>query len=171
MSQTTFPTGQVDALFEGSRATAEPWITASAVSAEASAEIPFGRMVQKGTTDDSALILAGAAATDLIGIVAFRQGYSKDVDLGLTGLKPKATLELVRKGVVWVIAEDAVVAHTTAVRVRHTVGAGAIGRFRGAAVAGQTFLLTGVKWRTSASAGQLAMLEIDMAALTATADV
>jgi hypothetical protein len=170
VSQTTFPTKQNPLLFEGSRATSEAWNSMSAVSAEASAEIPFGRMVQKGATDETALALAGAAATDLLGIVAFRHGYSKDVDLGLLGLKPKATLEIVRYGVIWVIAEDAVVAHTTTVRVRHTVGAGALGRFRGAAVAGQTFLLTGVKWRTSASAGQLAQLEIDMAALTATAD-
>lgn len=145
----------------------------SATSSEVSAEIPFGVMVQRGASDDLALLLAGAAATDLIGVVAHSHAHAKDLELGTTGLKPKATFSIMRIGSLWVTVEDAVTAFTTAVRCRHTAGAGGtvLGAFRGAAVAGETFLLTGAKWLSSASGGARAKLEVNMTVMVATADV
>src|SRR5262252_5527883 len=77
--------------------------TRSYVSAESSAEIPFGQMLKQGSTDDTALRLT--AATDvnkLIGILVHSHAYAQDQELGTTGLKPKTTLGVLDKGVIWV---------------------------------------------------------------------
>ena len=142
----------------------EELLSCTLTSAEASAEIPFGVMVQGGASDDLALLLAGAAATDLMGIVGHSHRFAKTNELGTSGLKPKVTFKGLRKGTLWVISEEAVTPQST-VRVRHTAGAGGttLGQFRVAAVANETFNISSfARWRTSANALQPAKLEIDM---------
>jgi hypothetical protein len=162
MSQTTLAS-QTVAPFEGCVVDVVPGGMATATSAEASSEIPFGVCVQNGASDDLALLLAGAAALDLIGIAAHSHAHAKDTELGTTGLKPKTTFNLLRKGRIYVFSEEAVTPADT-VRVRHTAGAGGtvLGRFRKAAVAGETFDISlFARWVKSGSAGGLAILEVD----------
>lgn len=162
MSQTSVNAAGQSPTFAG--VIVESLLKASAVSAEASSEIPFGVMVQRGTTDDSALLLAGAAATDLFGIAVHSHAHAKDLELGTTGLKPKASFSVLRIGSIWVLSEQDVTPQNT-VRVRHTAGAGGsvLGKFRVAAVANETFDISSfARWVTSSTAGTPAKLEIDM---------
>lgn len=75
---------------------------------EASAEIAFGRAVKFGTNANGALL--PAAESDVIaGIVLHSNAYTTGTstsDLGTTGLRPDATLSVLRKGRVWVTVED-----------------------------------------------------------------
>lgn len=143
----------------------------SATSQEASAEIPFGVMVQPGTSDDGVKLLSGAGGTKMGGVVVFSNSYDAPVQLGSTGLKPGVTFDRLRKGRIIVLCEEAVVANTSAVHVRHTTATTEqVGAFRATASAGKTFTLTGAKWLTSAGAGEPAVLEVDLDVMVASAD-
>lgn len=137
-----------------------------ATSEEASAEIPMGVMVAIGTEDDGALLLhtsAAAMATKLKGVSVFGQGYAKDTELGSTGFKPKCTFDVLNKGRIYVKVEETV-APGDDVRVR-VVAAGAEvkGAFRKTADATDCVKINKfAKWIRGASAGGLAVLEIDM---------
>lgn len=76
-------------------------------NAEASASIPFGRAVCPHSTDEDGAILPAAETDKVIGIVARYQNHSMDVDLDSTGLKVGATMDVLRKGAIYVVAEDA----------------------------------------------------------------
>ena len=77
------------------------------VSEEASAEIAFGRAVKFGTADTGAL-LPTAESSIIAGIVRFSHAYgiSPFGDLGTIGVKPGGNLSVLRKGRIWVVAED-----------------------------------------------------------------
>jgi len=135
----------------------------SRVNGEASAEIRFGAMVAQDTADDECDLLA--ADTDKpIGVVVHSHAYDKPNDLGDTGLKPKAMVNVLRKGRIWVPVEEAVVAMDP-VFVRHTVAdSGSFqGAFRKSDDNNETIDLTGVaRFLTSASASGFAVVEVDM---------
>lgn len=98
---------------------------------EASAEIPFGRMLAAGAAQDEALLLA--LTTDkLIGVSVFGQAYAHDNELGSTGFKPGTSFDVLRKGRIVVKVEDAV-SPSGSVHVR--IGGAAPGAFRGTAEA------------------------------------
>lgn len=129
---------------------------ASYVNEEASAEIPFGVMVQQGTLDTDALLVA--VQTDIpIGVVVHSHAYAKDDELGTTGLKPNVTLGILKRGVIWVTAVDAV---TPADDVRYTEAGGG---FLTTAAGGVTVSCAEfARFLTTAGAGELVQLEIDM---------
>lgn len=146
----------------------------SRISTEASAEIPFGTMVTWGTSKDTdALKLNTSAAAmvgKLAGVVVFEQAYAKDTELGTTGLKPGATLNLLRRGRIYVLPEESV-APGDAVRVR-AAGTGTIGAFRKTSDTGNTLDCSKfAQWVTSGSSTVPAVLEIDLVGMgMATAD-
>lgn len=87
----------------------------SMVSEEATAEIPFGvavvfNQLEAGDVDNGAVV-PDAIDEIVAGIVVHQNVYSvgSGGELGDTGLKPGATLNVLRKGRIWVKAEDAVV--------------------------------------------------------------
>ena len=95
---------------------------------------------------------------------------------GRVGYPDKQMVNVLSKGVIYVYTTDAV-ALGDAVRVYHTDSASASsnygykGRFAKDAEAGKTFLVTaGARWLSAASAGAIALLEIDIPTLTVTAD-
>ncbi len=156
-------------------------------SEEASAGIPFGVMVCRGTADDGILLLntsAAAMATDtaLVGITLFDHHFARNVELDADGaLAPEATCAVLTKGTCLVQVEEAV-APGDAVHVRVVTGgsdgygpAGAenAGAFRASPTSTTDCINVSsfAQWRSSADAGGYAELEIDMtmAALT-TAD-
>lgn len=129
---------------------------ASYVSEEAAAEIPFGVMVQQGTADTQALLIAAQADVP-IGVVVHSHAYAKDDELGDTGLKPDVTLGILKRGVIWVTAIDAV---TPADDVRYTEAGGG---FLTTAAGGVTVdCSTFARFLTTAGVGELVQLEIDM---------
>lgn len=142
--------------------TAEFGDVVSAVNEEAAAEIPFGVMVKQGTDDDDVKLLA-AQADKLKGIVVFGHNFDYPVQRGDTGLKPGVHFGILRKGRIFVRTEDAVTpaseVHVRAVAVDPEVK----GAFRGTDDGADTLDITAfAKWVTSADAGEVAILEIDM---------
>lgn len=140
----------------------------SKISEEASAEIPFGVMIITGSTneDDGAKLLHTSSAVSaplLGGVVLWTDNYAKPSELGDTGLKPGVTLNVLQKGRVWVLTEDAVDPHD-AVRVRAvTAGAEVKGAFRSAADSTDCVDISKfARWITSTSGPGLAIVEIDM---------
>jgi hypothetical protein len=133
----------------------------TATSEEASAEIPFGRMVAQGVEDDGCKLLVEDA--QLKGVTVFSHLYAKPTELGDSGLKPGVTFDVLKRGRIIVFPEDAVTPQSE-VHVRHTVqGQTFAGAFRGTASASNTLDLTGyARWETSADAGEPAVLWIDM---------
>lgn len=144
---------------------------ASAVN-EDSAALPFGVMVAQGDADDG--VVLPTATTDLLkGVVVFYQGYLRPEELDDDGLQPGVQLGVLRHGRIWVRPEDAVTP-TSGVHVRRTSGGPSeqLGAFRGMGDGTDTIDCSlFCKWMTSADAGELAKLEIDMTmASTTTAD-
>ena len=157
---------------------------------ESGAVIPYGHAVivdSAATSGLGAKLPAGAAATDILGIAVdsnvFENGAStytatpsnKTAD-GRIGYPDKQMVNVLSKGVIFVYTTDAV-ALGDAVRIYHTDSASASsnggykGRFAKDAEAGKSFLVTaGARWLSAASAGSIALLEIDIPTLTVTAD-
>src|SRR5688572_3054806 len=101
--------------------TAERGIIDSAFSEEASAEIPFGVMLQQGTADDGAKLLATSAAAmavRLLGIAVRSHDFAIGLQLGTGGgLLPGIPFGCGKKGRFRVLVEEAV-SPTADVRVR-----------------------------------------------------
>lgn len=169
MSQTAVTTQDTNP-FAGKIVTAEPGSPRSYTSEESSAEIPFGVLVVHGTNEDAGALLPDGSGDVPIGVVCHSHAHAKDTELGSTGLKPKATFGVLRKGVIWVAVEDAV-DPGDAVRVRKVAGVGEqLGAFRAAADSTDCSVLTGAAWLTSTSGAGFAQLEVDMTAATLTSD-
>lgn len=152
----------------------------SARQAEASAEMPFGVMVcRDGTTPDTAKLLhtsAAAMATNLLeGVTVHGHSYAEPQELADTdagGLKPGATVAILKVGPIWVLPEDTVTPSSD-VRVRVVVaGAEVKGAFRGAADASDCVEITPfARWLTSGSSTVPAIVFVDMTNVAlATAD-
>lgn len=148
--------------------------TMSMKNVEASAAMPFGRgVIFKGsnTTDQDALV--PSAETDKVcGIVAHSHAYQRSYtnaagatvgELSSAGLLPGAMLNVLRRGIIWVIAEDAVVPGD---RLWIRCTAGGAGEVVGGCVPADEGTETidctnqGV-FLTTASAGALAQLQVD----------
>lgn len=138
----------------------------SAINEEASAEIPFGVMVCRGTTDLGVKLLntsAAAMASALKGVVVFGQSFAKPDDLGDTGLKPFMAFSILSKGRIYVQVEEAV-AIGDAVRVRAVATGGEVkGAFRTSADASDCVDISKfARWTRGADAAGFAIVEIDM---------
>jgi len=140
----------------------------SRVNEEASAEMPFGIMVVRGTdkATDALLLHTSAAASDslLAGVVVYSAAYAKPEELGDDGVKPNMTVGLLQKGRIYVLPEEAV-APGDAVRVRAVVsGSEQAGAFRTTADDTDDCIDISkfARWITSGSSTVPAVLEIDM---------
>lgn len=149
------------------------------MSAEASAQIPFGVAVAfkpSPTYDTDATMPANS--TDLVaGILVHSHDYARQFvvtqpdgttatvgDLGTTGVAPGAHLGVMRKGRIWVVVEDGcAVGDRLYVRYSSHTGVGTqLGAIRATADSGYTIDLTKVgQFVTSCAAAGLAMLEVD----------
>lgn len=159
MSQITIPAVPMTVGFAGMKSDNGDDDIKSYVQAESSAEMPPGVMLMKGTGDRDAK-LPDAETALLIGVLGHTMSWAPS-ELGSTGVKPKASLPVVREGRRFVITEDAVVPGQRAY-VRFA-GTGQKGAFRGTAVVGETIDVTGqVAFLTTADAGALVEVEIDM---------
>lgn len=122
---------KMDAAFAGMLADNSDHTTDSFVNEEAANEIAFGTMVKFGTAANGALNLSASADADkLAGILRHQHAYNLDNELGTIGLKPKATLGILKRGKIYVNVDEAVNPKSP-VRVRCTTNAGALGAFNG----------------------------------------
>ncbi len=136
-------------------------------SEEASAEIPFGVMVCRGTDkDDGALLLntsSAAMADILLGVVVHSHAYDKDNELGDTGLKSAVSFDVLTHGRIYVLPEETV--HPgDAVRVRAVAGGSEVkGAFRTTADSTDCVDITSfARWARGGDSTTPAILELDM---------
>lgn len=140
-------------------------------SEETSANIPFGVFVQHGTADDGVLLISGAGP-DLAGIVVHSHSFERLTELADDGLKPGATFGVLKKGRVFVTVNTDVLM-TDEVHVQTVADTGkTVGSVGKAADTGKSTDISGLaRWKRSALAGEIAVLEIDMTNIgLATAD-
>jgi hypothetical protein len=132
---------------------------------EVSAEIPFGTAVIFGSaTDEDSAKLPSAETDAVAGIVLHDYNYQPGIDLGDTGVKPGVTINVLRKGRVWVVArKGAVVLGVSRLWVRAVAGGGEfLGACEDADDSTDTIDCTnqGV-FMSSGAADALVMLEVD----------
>lgn len=118
MSQTTVNAAGMPAAIQGQLADSGPHDIVSAYSQEATAQIPFGVGLMKGSVAQAALLPSGVSGTmEIYGLNVYaprmRAGAADAAgnfvgDLGASGLLPKAPIELGRAGRFWVPVEAAV---------------------------------------------------------------
>lgn len=131
--------------------------------------IPFGRGVVRSASGDDLAVLPSATGFVFEGISVNRaKGRIKDnsVSPPITGdaeYKEDESFPVLRKGRIWVIPEDAVTPASD-VYLRHTANGVTFvpGRWRTDADTAKGDQITGARWLTTASAGQLAVLEINL---------
>lgn len=159
MAQLSYTTNMAPA-FAGMKVDIGQDYVRSMVNAEATAELPFGIAVVQGTGDD-ACILPVDAASKYVGVVLHSHHYDPTYDMGVVGLKPKVTVNILVWGQCYVTVEEAVTVGDR-VFVRHTPGTGTQrGAFRRSADAATTIEIRGARYLTSAAAGGVAQVEVD----------
>jgi hypothetical protein len=132
---------------------------------EGALNIPFGVGLKKGAADD------GYATPTLVGdLIEGIAVHTHALDtIGLSGLspatagiQPKEMFTVLRSGEIYVLVEEAVVAHGP-VYCRYAAGAGGtiLGSFRTSADTATAGLVKGAKYLTSAAAGGIAKLSFD----------
>ncbi len=139
-------------------------------------EVPFGTMLIQGTAYNQAKAPTAQSAA-FVGVVVHSHAYAKDTELGDKGLKLNATMSLLRRGRIWVYVPEAVTVGGT-VRVMiddNNDDQGDLegpGSFRTSDVTGthSEVLTGGARWMTATAGAGLALLELDMDALTTTND-
>jgi hypothetical protein len=129
------------------------------VSEEASAEIPYGVGVARGTAADGVLLPTNVNAK-MRGVVIHSHNQEPSIALGTVGLKPRSCFGVLRRGRVALLVEEAVVAGDRGF-VRFA-GTGQKGAWRKSAVTNETIDLTAqVEFVTAAGANGLAFADVD----------
>lgn len=153
-------------VFAGTLVEDEPHMVESAVNAEATASMPFGLLVKKGTNDRDALI-ATSTGTPL-GIVLHSQGYAKAYgdfagEVDTVGVVAGVQLNVLRKGVCYVLLSENSITPASAVRCYVVADTGhALGTFGKTADGGKTTLLANARFLDSGGAGDRVRLYVDM---------
>lgn len=160
MSQTSYTTTQ-PAAFAGLLYDVGPHDIITRITEETVLEVPFGVVVAFGGADNQCE-LPDATTDKCLGIVVHSHDYDASA-LGTVGVKPKNLLQVLRKGRIWVLAENGVAPGDRGF-VRAVAGAGGtqLGAIRQAAVGGETIdATTQIVFVTTALAGGLAVVEVD----------
>lgn len=173
MSQTSY--AQQAAAFAGMMADmTQAYVKDTYVQGEASAEIPFGAFVVMGTGPVSgdpalgggtpALGKLPAASTDDYkggGFVIHAHDYDKRLELGVTGLKPKTMMSVLRRGKIWVTSGTAM-GIADPVYVQYTAGIASPGQVANASDGGKNVQLFGARVVYATLAAGLVCVEVDM---------
>jgi hypothetical protein len=148
--------------YAGMRADNGPCDTLSCYNRNGTA-IPFGLALVKGTGDrDVKLPVGGSVAADFMGLAEFTHAY-KNYDLASPlGIPIGGMVDVARKGRYLVQVDGTVVAGGP-VFMRIAAGTGTqLGAFRGDADTASCVALTGLKFLSAATAGNLAIVEINI---------
>lgn len=123
-------------------------------------DIPFGVAVARKA--DGTIKLPTLTGDLILGVAVFDQSRENRALASDAAIADGSPMNVLRKGVVWVEVEDACT-EGGVVYVRHA-GSGDKGAFKGSDDSTNASLLAGARWlSTQASAGGLALLEIDLA--------
>lgn len=127
-----------------------------------SEKLLVGKLVSRGAEELE--VKSPAAATDItasaLGIVLKSHDVQTDPSSSEQCLPIGKPASVMKKGRAWVKVEDGCV-YGGAVNVRYA-GTGSKGAFLGTAVTNETAVLPGAKFITSAGAGELAVVEINL---------
>jgi hypothetical protein len=151
--------------FAGALADNGPKDFLSRTNGNASAEIPFGIGVIFGTTDGTAK--TPAAVTDkVVGVVAHSHAYQPGAQLGTTGVAALGDLNVLRKGRIYLVAEqDVVPGDRLFCRAVSGAGGTVLGAWRKAHVAAETIdTSTQVQVLSTAVAGSVFVAEVNFVA-------
>lgn len=137
----------------------------SYISEEASAVMPFGIAVAKGTADFGALLMVNGSSV-IVGLAA----HTHQVDPGQAGntpagagIPPKYAINVLKRGRMYVQVEEAVTP-ASPVFVRFAAGAGGTqkGAIRASADTATAVAWTAARFLTSASANGYAVIEVNL---------
>lgn len=128
-------------------------------------DLKFGRVALRGASDDLAILPAGSAGV-VMGVVLRREDIEPSQLAGTGDIPAGHSAICLRKGRVWVVPEVNVT-QGQEVYYRHAnttpdAAPAALGRFRNDADTADATLLPGAVWASSASAGALAILEVNL---------
>lgn len=135
----------------------------------AAAEVKFGCVVTRGASPDEIVHpdAAGEITDEKLvrGIVVAAHECESKSDGAAPGYVAKSVVPVMRKGRIWVLAEDTITEGTSTVNCRLAANGSntQLGALRGASDTSFTAVLPKSKWKTSTTGnGQLAVLEIDL---------
>lgn len=139
------------------------------VQSEASLQMQFGTMVMQGVADNAALILTAGNVLKIIGAVQYSGAYQKGQEVGTVadangklGILPNTLFNVLKRGRMWVLCEEAVTP-ASVVRVRCTNAGNGAGTFRTtSAGAGLSMLLVGARYLDTAGIGGFSRVEFDI---------
>lgn len=139
-------------------------IVDTGISEEASAAIPFGFFVQKGTNQDGVKLPTGATTpVQLRGISVHGHSFERKTELFDDGLQPKAVFGVLQRGRVFVKANTDVVVGDEVHVCIDTHSGYEIGRCGKDGQAGDTIDITAfARWVRGGLKGSVVVLEIDM---------
>ena len=151
---------------------------ASYFSQEASLQMQFGAMMMQGADDFGDNILTAGNVAKMVGVVVYSGAYQKGNELGAVadsngklGILPTVTHNVLKRGRIWVLCEEAVTP-ASVVRVRCTNAGNGAGTFRTtSAGGGLSMLLVGARYLDTAAIAGFSRVEFDILARnTFTAD-
>lgn len=136
------------------------------ISRAAEGAVPFGKFVVLGTDKDNQAKLPAASgdivAQKVLGVSLHDHARESQNDGLAAGYLTKESMSILKKGMVYVTAEEAVTPSDT-VYVRHTVnGALTVGSVRKDADTDKAVALAGLRFMSSAGAGELVKLSVDL---------
>jgi hypothetical protein len=139
----------------------------SAMNQEASAGIPFGRFVQRGTLDKTAKLLTGAT-NYIAGLAVFGHSFARDTEVNSDGdIMPGVDFGCAEEGEFFVLVAGNV-DPTSEVHLFHTVGTGdqLVGTCGPSAVSNKTLDISAfAKWKRTALSGKVGVLSFDLRGL------
>jgi len=126
------------------------------------AAIPFGRGVTKVVGEDEQVQLPDGTDNTIFGISHSTQAIEQ-TSAGVVEYADKEPVNVLRRGVVWVQAEEAIDPDSDSVFCRYASGGGGtvIGRFRTDADTASAVAVTGAIFLTSTAAAGLVKIEIN----------
>lgn len=141
---------------------ADSKVSDTGISEEATASIPWGVMVKKGTANDGIKLLT-AQVNVLRGVVHYDGALTKPSELDDAGVRPFVAMPVLQKGRVYVYSEEAI-NPSLPVRVRAVAtGIQIPGSFRTTADGVTCVNISSyAKWKSTTTGAGPAILEIDM---------
>lgn len=169
MPQTSVLTAPVAAISGQLADTGRDMNLASYFSQEAALQMQFGTIVMQGAADYGCNVLTAGNVAKILGAVVYDASYQKGNELGSVvdangklGILPTITMNLLKRGRMWVLVEEAVTP-SSAVRVRCTNAGNGAGTFRTtSAGGGLSMLLVGARYLDTAGINGFARVEFDV---------
>jgi hypothetical protein len=164
--------GMIADLTDGARIVA-------ARNSESSTELRFGSCVIRDsdslspTTSIANVKYPAATSFRAFGLIVHSHGYDNGPNgtLGTSGVKPDGTVNVMRRGLLYVETEDACTEGAAAF-VRHTANSDLVpGNLRSDADSAKADEVVGIIWRTTRADAGLALVEVDMIAYDADKNV